>query len=318
MTHAAGNAAGLIARPEINVGARRADNRRAGVLPDHQAAERRLRRRAFDRQVGLDEERRPIGVQRPIDRDGAARRQANAFAADRLALVAEPGDAEEYERLVLAAQLLGLVAMLDHPLADALERHLLARHQVALDQDAADRRVGMAVMGRVVDAQDQAVLEPHPRRALDVDRERRDRILEPADFEMPAVERALLDLAAVEVRRDGAVRGAPADHALVGEGLAGPLGCGHEVGGPAVHRHGEVARIGSAGLRAIRAAGGLAVVQEPADAAAPDMPWSALFHAGADYRVRLAEIPELLVRLADELILETEGMPSGLQRRAMS
>ena len=75
---------------------------------------------------------------------------------------------------------------------------------------------------------------------------------------------------------------------------------------------------GSAGLRAIRAAGGLAVVQEPADAAAPDMPWSALRHAGADYRVRLAEIPELLMRLADELILETEGTPSGLERRAMS
>jgi two-component system, chemotaxis family, protein-glutamate methylesterase/glutaminase len=75
---------------------------------------------------------------------------------------------------------------------------------------------------------------------------------------------------------------------------------------------------GSAGLRAVRAAGGLAVVQEPADAAAPDMPWSALFHAGADYRVRLAEIPELLVRLADELILETEGTPSDLQRRATS
>ena len=54
------------------------------------------------------------------------------------------------------------------------------------------------------------------------------------------------------------------------------------------------------------------MVQEPADAAAPDMPWSALVHAGADYRVRLAEIPELLVRLADELILKAEGTPLGL------
>ncbi|MGA6969648.1 MAG: chemotaxis protein CheB [Xanthobacteraceae bacterium] len=75
---------------------------------------------------------------------------------------------------------------------------------------------------------------------------------------------------------------------------------------------------GSAGLRAVRAAGGLAVVQEPADAAAPDMPWSALHHAGADYRVRLAEIPELLVRLADELILETEGTPTDWKRKATS
>jgi two-component system chemotaxis response regulator CheB len=75
---------------------------------------------------------------------------------------------------------------------------------------------------------------------------------------------------------------------------------------------------GSAGLRAIRAAGGLAVIQDPADAVAPDMPRNALRHAGADYRVRLAEIPELLVRLAHDLVLETEGAPSDLQRRAMS
>jgi two-component system, chemotaxis family, protein-glutamate methylesterase/glutaminase len=59
---------------------------------------------------------------------------------------------------------------------------------------------------------------------------------------------------------------------------------------------------GSAGLRAIRAAGGLAMVQDPADAAAPDMPRNALRHAGADYRVRLAEIPELLVRLASDAL----------------
>ena len=41
-------------------------------------------------------------------------------------------------------------------------------------------------------------------------------------------------------------------------------------------------------------------------------------HAGADYRVRLAGNTELLMRLADELMLETERTPSGLERRAMS
>ena len=63
---------------------------------------------------------------------------------------------------------------------------------------------------------------------------------------------------------------------------------------------------GSAGLRAVRAAGGQAVVQDPADAIAPDMPWNALRHAGADYRVRLAEMPALLTQLSDGLVLETE------------
>jgi two-component system chemotaxis response regulator CheB len=73
---------------------------------------------------------------------------------------------------------------------------------------------------------------------------------------------------------------------------------------------------GSAGLRAVRAAGGHAVVQDPADAAAPDMPWNALRHAGADYRLRLAEMPKVLAQLADELVLETEATPSGRRWRA--
>lgn len=72
---------------------------------------------------------------------------------------------------------------------------------------------------------------------------------------------------------------------------------------------------GSAGLRAVRAAGGIAVVQEPHDALVPDMPWSALRHAGADYRVPLAEMPGLLTRLAGELV-STSANPSDRRRRA--
>jgi two-component system chemotaxis response regulator CheB len=73
---------------------------------------------------------------------------------------------------------------------------------------------------------------------------------------------------------------------------------------------------GSAGLHAVRAAGGRAVVQNPADAIAPDMPWNALRHAGADYRVKLADIPALLARLSDELVRETELTPSDWRWRA--
>jgi two-component system chemotaxis response regulator CheB len=65
---------------------------------------------------------------------------------------------------------------------------------------------------------------------------------------------------------------------------------------------------GSAGLRAVRAAGGVAVVQDPADAMATDMPWNALRHAGADYRVRLAEIPALLTQLSNELVFKSETL----------
>jgi two-component system chemotaxis response regulator CheB len=75
---------------------------------------------------------------------------------------------------------------------------------------------------------------------------------------------------------------------------------------------------GSDGLRAVRAAGGCAVVQDPADAVAPDMPWNALRHAGADYRVTLAAIPQVLARLADELVSETQIIPSDRRWRATS
>ncbi len=74
---------------------------------------------------------------------------------------------------------------------------------------------------------------------------------------------------------------------------------------------------GTAGLRAIRAAGGLAVVQDPADAFASEMPRNALRHAGADYCVPLADIPDLLEQLARKL-LETEETPSDFMRRARS
>jgi two-component system chemotaxis response regulator CheB len=55
---------------------------------------------------------------------------------------------------------------------------------------------------------------------------------------------------------------------------------------------------GSAGLREVKRRGGLAVVQDPADAVAPGMPTSALRAVAADHRVPLAEMPALLCRLA--------------------
>lgn len=54
---------------------------------------------------------------------------------------------------------------------------------------------------------------------------------------------------------------------------------------------------GSAGLLAVKAQGGLAVVQDPRDAYCPDMPRSALEYVQVDHCVPLAELGELLVRL---------------------
>lgn len=57
---------------------------------------------------------------------------------------------------------------------------------------------------------------------------------------------------------------------------------------------------GALGLAQIRRYGGLAVVQEPADAEAPAMPQAALDIAGADHCLPLAQIAPLLNRLCLE------------------
>jgi two-component system, chemotaxis family, protein-glutamate methylesterase/glutaminase len=58
---------------------------------------------------------------------------------------------------------------------------------------------------------------------------------------------------------------------------------------------------GTAGLWAIKQLGGIAVVQDPADALFPSMPQSARQNVRVDYSVPLAEIPKLLVQLTTEV-----------------
>ena len=66
---------------------------------------------------------------------------------------------------------------------------------------------------------------------------------------------------------------------------------------------------GTAGLWAIRRLGGIAIVQDPADALFPSMPESALTHVGADHRVPLTGIASLLVGLTREPSADEEGGP---------
>jgi two-component system chemotaxis response regulator CheB len=63
---------------------------------------------------------------------------------------------------------------------------------------------------------------------------------------------------------------------------------------------------GTAGLMAVRASGGVAVVQDPRDAASADMPRSAAVIAGADHIVTLRRIGPLLVELVHSEV-ETAG-----------
>jgi two-component system, chemotaxis family, protein-glutamate methylesterase/glutaminase len=73
---------------------------------------------------------------------------------------------------------------------------------------------------------------------------------------------------------------------------------------------------GTAGLRAVKDCGGLAVVQHPEDAAVPDMVLSAVRHVDIDHCVPLSEMPDLLARLAAEEAGETPEIPSRIRLEA--
>ena len=72
---------------------------------------------------------------------------------------------------------------------------------------------------------------------------------------------------------------------------------------------------GTAGLWAIKDRGGLAIVQEPSEAAYPSMPLSALQHVAVDHRVTIAEMARLLPQLVTAVVAEKEdvGVPDKLQ-----
>ena len=76
--------------------------------------------------------------------------------------------------------------------------------------------------------------------------------------------------------------------------------CGSRVIGVVLTGHGED---GTDGLRAIKAAGGITVVQDPNEATAAGMPRRALIGCGPDFNVSLSVMASLLVRLSNRVVL---------------
>lgn len=66
---------------------------------------------------------------------------------------------------------------------------------------------------------------------------------------------------------------------------------------------------GTAGLAAIKACGGCAIVQLPEEALAPEMPRSAIDNVDVDHVLRLGEMPATLERIVDSNALAGAGAP---------
>ncbi|MDB6164614.1 MAG: protein-glutamate methylesterase (protein methylesterase)-like protein [Xanthomonadaceae bacterium] len=67
---------------------------------------------------------------------------------------------------------------------------------------------------------------------------------------------------------------------------------------------------GTAGLQAIKRCGGLAVIQDPADAEQPEMPVSALAHVDIDHCVPAANLVETLMRLVGTPVAAAPPAPA--------
>jgi two-component system chemotaxis response regulator CheB len=67
---------------------------------------------------------------------------------------------------------------------------------------------------------------------------------------------------------------------------------------------------GTAGLRAIKQAGGITVVQDPAEALYPSMPESAIYKNSIDHILKAGEIAQLLQQLVEQQLGEKEATSS--------
>ena len=70
---------------------------------------------------------------------------------------------------------------------------------------------------------------------------------------------------------------------------------------------------GASGLKAIQQCGGISVVQDPDDAAFPEMPRTALNRSVPDHIVRLADLPLLLNSLVQRPAGEPKPVPEGVR-----
>src|SRR5712691_12970967 len=134
-----------------------------------------------------------------------------AERADRAARwVGEGQLAEKHEARILVEKLLQALRIRRRPGLDRLHRGLLELELSALDEVAPDRLKRVAVLVGVAEAQRLAAVELHAARALDMEEERFDGIVDPEDFHACDGRRASRDFRARVVRHDALSLHAPA------------------------------------------------------------------------------------------------------------
>ena len=171
-----------------------------------------------------------------IDGQAAAGRELRVHGAQRAFAFRALQLAEEYVGGVLRHDVLAPLGIGLQPLLEGTHRHLVGGEQAFLDQIAANRAVGVAVLAVVVDADDAAVRQLDAARSLHLQEEQLDRIGQIDELEIAALQRPLLDLGA-----GGVGLGALVGLARVAEPRAGSSALRlvdevHEIGGALVDR----------------------------------------------------------------------------------
>src|SRR5271167_1163482 len=105
--------------------------------------------------------------------------------------------------------------MLIHPIPDRHHCRLGTRDLAALDEQPPDRHVRLPVLPVVADPDCLAITQPDPARALDLQKKRVDRIVDPQKFEPTPGECSILDLGPGIAGSEPEIGRAPVDRRLI-------------------------------------------------------------------------------------------------------
>src|SRR5215831_20850251 len=99
--------------------------------------------------------------------------------------------------------------MLVHPIADCHHGRFGSREDTPLNQQPPDRDIRLSVLPVVTDPHGAAIPEPDPARALDLEKKRVDRVVDPEELKAAPGERAILDLSPGIARGRSGLGGPP-------------------------------------------------------------------------------------------------------------